>query len=402
MGPLRMPGFEHPLRPNTPVLPYGTESSSASFIDPSVRIVQGQRIVVGLQSYIAPYGTLDARAGFIVVGHISTIQDNAVIIANPNRVPGNPGVSIGNAVVISYGATVRGPSTVGGTGNEAIPTYVGPNALIDGATISPGAYVSALARVGPGVTVPSGMKVLPGANVTTDAEASDPGLGKVVPITAADQKKIQQALSDSIALASGYTSLYQGNKATGVSPGTTDPNIYSGDLSTVLGAGPEPGSSFVKFEPSQRSPKFPSPRRGLVEAKLSLFRARIIGGVEFLNQRAQQVAHSVGRSDSIRGDVGQPIVIGSIARLGNAVTMHAPQKGKLTIGQNFRAGDRAVILGGTSASIGDNVVIGSGAVVSNSSIGSGASIGDGAYVSNTTIPAGAVVPPGAILINQTL
>ena len=48
------------------------------------------------------------------------------------------------------------------------------------------AQLSALARVGPGVTVPGNMRVLPGANVTTNAEASTPALGKVVPITAAD------------------------------------------------------------------------------------------------------------------------------------------------------------------------------------------------------------------------
>ena len=91
--------------------------------------------------------------------------------------------------------------------------------MIDDATIEPGAIVSPLARVGPGVTVPSGYRVLPGMDVTTDAEASNPKLGMVVAVTSSDTSTLKQILTDSRGLAAGYTSLYQGNSATGVNIG---------------------------------------------------------------------------------------------------------------------------------------------------------------------------------------
>ena len=88
---------------------------------------------------------------------------------------------IGNSVVIGFGARVTGPSTIGSYADGSKPVSIGANALDRRATIQPGAIVSPLARVGPGVTVPGGYMVLPGANVTTNAQASDPTLGMVVP-----------------------------------------------------------------------------------------------------------------------------------------------------------------------------------------------------------------------------
>src|SRR4051794_38583798 len=79
-------------RPNTPVLPYGAQSNVASFIDPSVQITHGKHVVLGNNNYIAPFVALDARSpGFIKVGNGSTIQDDAIIQGNPNRI-GNAGV----------------------------------------------------------------------------------------------------------------------------------------------------------------------------------------------------------------------------------------------------------------------------------------------------------------------
>ena len=69
------------------------------------------------------------------------------------------------------------------------------------AGVEAGAVVGALARVGPGVTVPSGMYVLPGANVTTNAEASQPSLGKVEPVPAAIFSELNSTLSRNMALA---------------------------------------------------------------------------------------------------------------------------------------------------------------------------------------------------------
>src|SRR5512135_1249398 len=47
-------------RPNTPVLPFAAVSSKATFIDPSVRITNGEHVIVGGKTYIAPFATLNA------------------------------------------------------------------------------------------------------------------------------------------------------------------------------------------------------------------------------------------------------------------------------------------------------------------------------------------------------
>ncbi len=65
-----------------------------------------------------------------------------------------------------------------------------------------------------------------------------------------------------------------------------------------------------------------------------------------VSMRMGQLAHCLGRANAIRADEGQPITIGSIAHTGSHVTINSPLGGTLAIGNNFRAGTRAVILGG--------------------------------------------------------
>jgi carbonic anhydrase/acetyltransferase-like protein (isoleucine patch superfamily) len=254
-----------PVRPNTPVLPLESAFATATFIDPSVHIVAGKRQTVGQKVYIAPNVTLDSSKGLIIIGSSSTIQDDAMLIANPRNQSGLTGIFVGDNVVIGDGAVVRGPAAIGAKGGAA--TSIGAGALIDGAIISPGAFVGALARVGPGVNVPTGFRVLPGANVTNDAQASDPTLGKVVKVTSTDTSSstATKEIADSVALASGYSTLYQGNSATGgaVSAGpvpsaisAAGSTIFFGALNTVLGASSEPGSKNVAFEPASGTPTF--------------------------------------------------------------------------------------------------------------------------------------------------
>ncbi len=399
--PLFQPGSDHPIRPNTPVLPYAADFGIATFIDPSVKVVAGKQITLNKQCYVAPYATLNANGGYIEIGKYVSILDNSSLIAGSGAAAGTlSGQHIGDLSVIAQGAQVLGSSTVGAFGSAAKPTYVGPNATINNATLAPGSFVSALAYVGPGVTIPTGMAVLPGTTVLTQAESTNPALGKVEKITTAQTATVDNALLAGVALAKGYTTIYQGNKITGLTPGILTSTVYEGDLSQVLGASPDAGKSTVPFENSTVLPRFLGPRGLLFGANLPQLRLRIIGDV-VINQRVNQVAHHAGRSDSIRGDVGQPITIGSIASLGDGVSMHAPQGGKLTIGQNFVAQDRAVILGGKSAKIGDNVVVGTGAVLDNASVGSNSVIGAGALLMNVTVPANSVIPAGTLLIGKS-
>jgi carbonic anhydrase/acetyltransferase-like protein (isoleucine patch superfamily) len=396
------------VRPNTPVLPYGFTSKTASFIDPSARIVNGYAVIVGTISFIGPYSTLNAHGGIIKIGG-ADVLDNAAIVANPvpTHTAPAPQVRIGDQVVISFGAQVYGPSFIGAFGAAAKPTQVGPGAVVDRATIQPGSAVGALARVGPGVTLPSGFRVLPGKNVTTNQEASDPALGKVVKLTNADLTAIAKTWLNNQSLAQGYNTLYQGQSATGASPGV-DPSVTgvnNGSLSTVEGAGAQPGSptASTAFLPPGKSPQFPSPHQGLVSANLFNFRARVTGQAIF-HARAKDVAHSLGRGVSIRADIGQPITIGSIGQAGNGVTINSPAGGQLTIGQNLVVGDNATILGdgATKVSIGDNVTIAPGAVVNGTSLGSGVTVGSRAYLENSSFPAGTVIPAGSIYINNKL
>jgi carbonic anhydrase/acetyltransferase-like protein (isoleucine patch superfamily) len=389
--------------PNTPVMPFATPAKKASFIDPTVSIKNGNSTVLGYQDFIGPYATLDGRSGAIKIGNGSDVLDNASIVANPGRGHGSPEVLIGGSVVIGFGATVIGPSTIGSYENTTKPVAIGANAEIDGATIEPGAIVSPLARVGPGVTVPGGFMILPGVNVTTSAEASNPKLGMVVPVTAAELATIVKMLSENESLAAGYITLYQGSSATGASPGAsaTVTGINNGDLATILGANQQPGPTSASFEPAKSAPKFLSPHQGLVASVLSTFPARITGGVQ-IGMQAWQAAFHLGRANAIRADQGQPIVIGSIAHTGSHVTINSPLGGQLSIGQKFRAGNGAVILSGPSvnAKIGDDVKIGAGAVVSQTSLGSNSSVGAGAYVMSSTFPSNTVIPPKAIYVNN--
>jgi carbonic anhydrase/acetyltransferase-like protein (isoleucine patch superfamily) len=415
---LHNPAGAPAVRPNTPVLPFGaTPATSATFIDPTARIINGYAVIVSAPSFVGPYSTLDAHGGAIKIGSNSVILDNASIVANPAHAHTAPApvVLIGNAVTIGYGAQVLGPSTIGAFGTAARLTGIGAGAVIKQATIEPGAYVGALAQVGPGVTIPSGKLVLPGKIVDTPEAALDPT--EVVTIAGnalATQivNELNTLRTTNLTLAAGYVTLYQGQSATGTSPGVppTVTTVFNGNLAAVEGASQQPGSqtATTPFLPPGPGPLFPSPHQGQVQGLLYGFRARVTGRTNFLT-RASHVAHSLGRGNSIRADQGQPpiavqtINIGSIAQTGFGVTISAPLSGTgepFAIGQNFRADTGAVILGGPGKVIGDNVSIGAGAVVDGTSLGSGSTVGAGAYLLNSAFPAGTNIPAGAIFVNS--
>jgi carbonic anhydrase/acetyltransferase-like protein (isoleucine patch superfamily) len=390
------------VRPNLPVLPFGTPGKTATYVDPTSQIANGDNVIIGFRTFIGPYSALDATKGHIKIGSASSIQDNASIVANPGR-RGSSNIFIGDLVVVGYGATVLGPSTIGAYSEAAQITYIGPEALIDGATVQAGAIVSAMARVGPGVTVPSGYVVLPGVNLTSQAEAVDPALGKVRLATASDYSNASALESNDITLAYGYIQLYQGNSATGANPGV-EPNVsgvFNGNLSAVLGASSDPGPTYVSFETARGVPKFRAPHRPEFPGTINDFHARLTGNTIF-RSRAKTVAAALGRGNSFRADQGQPITVGSIGQTGSGVTINSPLGGSVTIGQNFKAGSGVVLLGGknVNVAIGDNVSIGAGAVVDRTSLGAGTVVGANSYLEGSSFPAGTVIAPGSIYINN--
>ena len=139
--------------------------------------------------------------------------------------------------------------------------------------------------------------------------------------------ELNQLRTTNLSLAAGYAFLYQGQSATGASPGVEAnvTTVFNGNLAAVEGAGQQPASATA----AGLGPTFPSPRHGQVQGLFYGFRARATGRVVF-KTRADQVAHSLGRSNSIRADQGQPpiaqqtINIGSIAQTGFGVTISAP------------------------------------------------------------------------------
>jgi carbonic anhydrase/acetyltransferase-like protein (isoleucine patch superfamily) len=231
----------------------------------------------------------------------------------------------------------------------------------------------------------------------------------VRPATSSDLSSITKMLAANQSLADGYRQLYQGQPATGASLGIapTVTGIFNGNLATVEGVGAVPGSATTTtpYLPPGASPKFVSPNQGLVSVTLTRFLARITGAVVF-NERAGEIEHAPGRSNSIRADMGGPINIGSIGHMGNEVTINALSGGELSIGQNFVAGSNATILGCSSSTtkiaMGDNVTIGNGAVVQGTSLGRGSTVGDRAYLLNSTFPAGTHIPAGAIYESNKL
>ena len=327
-----------PLRPNTPVLPLESAAATASFIDPSTQILRGDRIRVGQRDYIAPFASLDSRAGYIQIGSATTIQDNASLVANPTRANAVSGIVIGDSVVVAPGVKITGPAAIGATGGAV--TAIGANAVIAGGVVQAGAFVGVLARVGPGVTINTGFAVLPGMNVTTQAEATNPALGKVVRVSAADPlvTAATASVARTTALAAAYTNLYQGQAATGpgttsggpIPAATTTTGIFFGALNNVLGASPEPTTMRAAFEPTTGTPTFQAAdglNAPLPQQLAYLFPARVIGQV-VIGQDGASAAKAVGKRDSIRADEGQAFTfLGPIARLGSAVTFHSPNGG---------------------------------------------------------------------------
>ena len=351
---ITVPNGNPAVRPNLPVMPFGTPTSAApTYIDPTVQITNGYAVIVGGgNSFIAPYAKLNAHGGVIKIGGATAILDNASIVANPlhpHTAPA-PEVLIGNGLVIGYGAQVLGPSAIGSYVPGAPQTGIGPGAVIDQATIQPGAYVSALARVGPGITIPTGKLVLPGQSVTSAADLSNPA--KVVSTTGTAEARqivseLNQLRTTNVSLAPGYAFLYQGQSATGASPGVPAnvTTVFNGNLAAVRGAGQQPAGTTaapaVGVGPTFPSPHLVQVQQGKVvpvqvRGLLSGFRARVTGGVAFKTS-AHEVAHHLGRSNSILADQGQPpiaqqaINIGSIAQTGSGVTINAPLSATVTV-----------------------------------------------------------------------
>ena len=357
-----------------PVLPPAATTETATFVDPTAVISRGTHVGVKEQSYIAPFAILLTGRNTILLGQGSNIQDNVMVDARGGD------VTIGDNDPIAHDATIIGPARIGAPGGK--PAFMSFNSVVDGATLEPDTIVSGLARVGPGVVIHSGTKVLPGKFVRTQAEADDPALGKVGAVTAADRAFVQGVLAVNHEFASGYTELFRESPR------------------NVRGVGPNPNTPF--------NPGATLPTLGGQATQAPGFRNRIIGKAT-LADTLSRLSRILGLQDAIRADEGHPFVFGRLGRVRNKTTFHALEGTGITVGQGDFFGFHDVIHGGPDVPnadpseitiLGDDIAIGDFSVVYRSTVGNNARIGHKVYIDKSNVAAGAVIPDGTILINN--
>lgn len=291
---------------------------------------------------------------------------------------GLQGVEIGERVIMAHGSTVKGPAQIGVQGSivTADPDadteiFLSFGSEVDGAIMETNTGVEALGRLGPGVRLKSGYFVLAGKNVTTQAEADDPALGKVRMISEADFAFNEGVLEVNVAFAREYTRLAQENlenvQGINYDPGNTTFN-HDQDLPTLAGV-------------STRDPNF---------------RNRIIGKVN-LADSISQINTVMGNRISLRADEGDPFTVGSIKSMQDDVIFHALEHHRITIGRNVTFGTGAIVHGGAdrltpgAATLNVETVIGNDVTLKNQSlvfrsvIGNGSTIGVKSAVINSDL-----------------
>jgi carbonic anhydrase/acetyltransferase-like protein (isoleucine patch superfamily) len=229
----------------------------------------------------------------ITIGNESNVQDSVFLDATPGL------IHIADEVALAHGAAVVGPASIGEEGtcpsDEAgkieadCPSFVGFNAVVDGATIEKDAMVLHLARVAPGITIPSGCKVLPGQYITSQEQVGASPVcntPNTAPVTAADRAFMAGVIEVNTEFAVAYTELEAENP------------------SNVRG---------INFNPETTFNDRDLPSFAGVPTRNPSFRNRIIGDVRLADTNAAASA-KMGNKISLRADEGNPFRVGTIRR----------------------------------------------------------------------------------------
>jgi carbonic anhydrase/acetyltransferase-like protein (isoleucine patch superfamily) len=323
---------------------------------------------------VAPFAEIKAGAKAISIGNESNVQDNCVVSAEAGA------VRLGDMVIVAHGATVMGPASIGITGRcpdaAPCPSFVGFNAEVNGAIIEKDAMVSALARVGPGVTIPSGRKVLPGKNVTSNAEVP----AKTDRVEKEDRDFMHGVIEVNIAFARQYTAL------------------ASQSAANVRGINLNPATS---FNPQSELPMLHGRR-----VREPNFKDRIIGDLH-MTDGLDQLQNVMSPRTSLRADEGEPFDVGAIAEMKDRVTFHALEHTHIRLGRNGHYGPRCLVHGGPTpfddyTITGDNFELGERSVFFRSRIGDNGRVGLKSLVQECDLPAGTVIPDHTVRIkNET-
>jgi carbonic anhydrase/acetyltransferase-like protein (isoleucine patch superfamily) len=432
-----------PTPDNRPVCPRSAPPETANFVDETVRVASARHISLEGRVYVGPFAELIAARGApIDIGEESNVQDNVSIYGAGRKrsrdddehesreghkgksrrhhgrkrsegygygEPLDPGVEIGERVILAHGATVIGPARLGMTGgpvaanlDEHSEVFVSFNAEVDGATLERNTQVSALARVGPGVVLRSGTVVLPGKNVDTQREADDPSLGKVRALTVGDVVFAEAVIEVNVALAREYSRLASEARSNvrGINfdPGNT-PFNPDRDLPRAEAETPEPGPEFEACT-------------GGRPIRVPGFRNRIIGEV-CLADPLYRLSRVQGDRIALRADEGEPLSFGHIRRMGDDVIAHALEETTVVVGDDVTYGEGSVIHGGgrrvdgsgrgvESTFVGDGVRLGALSVTFRSLVGDRSRIGHKSAVVSSELAPGTRIPDRTIYVNNAV
>lgn len=404
-----------PTRHHRPVCEVAEgDIQTAAFLDPTARVRTPSRISLGERVYVAPFAQINARGAGVHVGPESNIQDNVSVVAGPpsgsartealHKLGLTPasGVRTGERVILAHGSSVRGPARLGvgpeihvpdGTGGhtEDSGVFVSFGAQVDGAVLERDSGLSALARIGPGIRLRSGLLVLPGKNVTTQQQADDPALGKVRPVTTADREFNAGVVEVNVGLAREYSRLAEES------------------IDNVHGINVDPGGN--TFDPARDAATVESALCTGPELRDPTFRNRVIGDICF-EDSARQLDRRMGERISLRADEGGPFGIGRIDRMDDAVIFHALEENDLKVGNRVHYGEKVIVHGGgrpqldprtglaAPTLIGNDVRLADGAIVFRSLIRNGSDIGQRSAVVGSELAVGQRIPDHTIYVND--
>ena len=412
-----------PTEGNRPVCPAGAPPELANFLDSTVTVEEAENVFLGGRVYVGPFAKLIAGDDApIHIDDEANVQDSVRILAEGggddgddrdyplrNGLDEEEGVEVGDRVILAHGATVKGPAKIGIGGGDIDPdpdddqeVFVSFGTEVDGAVLQRNTGISALGRVGPGVTLKSGFIVLPGKNVTTQAQADNPALGKVRLITAADVAFSEAVIEVNVALAREYSRLAYESRSNvrGINfdPGNTFFNPDR-DLPNTNAEVPPPGTEFEECDGGQ-------------ETRRPGFRNRIIGEV-CLEDSVERLDSVMGSEVSLRADEGEPLSFGHIDSMGSGFISHALEETTVEVGERVRYGRGAIVHGGgrrqdgggrgsESTFIEDDVRLQPLSVTFRSFVGRGSHIGYKSAVVSSELAPGTRIPDRVIYLNNAV
>ena len=379
-----------------------------SFVDPTATVRERDQVQLGELVYVAPFAKLLPGGGnSIEIGDESNVQDSVLVDARRGS------VTLGEQTILAHGAAVKGEAAVGEGGScpdgeDSCPSFVGFNALVDGGTVEKDAMISALARVGRGVTIPSGRKVLPGKSVDSQQEVEQ----ETAPVTEADREFMRGVIEVNLAFARQYPKLAQ-----------VDPR-------NVHGANFDPGRS--EFNERRDLPSVdgrvvrdPDYRNRIIgDVRLHEHEEHTSGGRGHYKHPGHEVetplhedarwAHknrlraalrNAGDDVSLRADEGEPFEVGTVREIEDNATFHALEGTHLHLGDRGRYGERSLVHGGptpyedTTLS-GDGLRLADGAILFRSRVGDDVRIGERSVVQQSDLRDGTHVPARTVMVEN--